>query len=95
RAGYVADINAMEVGMAAVVLGAGRNKKGDPVDHAVGIVLGAKVGDRVDAGEPLFTVHANDDGTLTQAVERVLGAYAWSEEPVEPPALIKQVVSTL
>lgn len=93
RAGYVADINAMEVGMAAVVLGAGRNKKGEPIDHSVGIVLEAKVGDRVDVGDPLFTVHANDEGTLAQAEERVLGAYAWSAEPVKPPALIKQVVS--
>ncbi len=52
--GYIAALDAREVGMAAVALGAGRDKKTDPIDHAVGIVLGPKVGDHVAAGEPLF-----------------------------------------
>jgi pyrimidine-nucleoside phosphorylase len=93
RSGYIAALNAMEVGMAAVLLGAGRSKKGDPIDHAVGIVLEAKVGARVEAGDPLFTVHANDERALNEATQRVLDAYTWSDQPVEPPPLIKQVVS--
>ena len=93
RSGYIAALNAMEVGMAAVLLGAGRSKKGDPIDHAVGIVLEAKVGARVEAGDPLFAVHANDERALNEATQRVLDAYTWSDQPVEPPPLIKQVVS--
>lgn len=94
RSGYIAALNAMKVGMAAVLLGAGRNKKGDPIDHAVGIVLKAKVGARVEDGDPLFTIHANDSQALEEATQRVLEAYTWSDEPVQPPPLIKQVVST-
>ncbi|MGQ9458807.1 MAG: thymidine phosphorylase [Anaerolineae bacterium] len=94
RSGYIVALNAKEVGMAAVLLGAGRNKKGDPIDHAVGIVLNAKVGARVEDGDPLFTVHANDGQALEEATQRVLEAYTWSDEPVQPPPLIKQVVST-
>lgn len=94
RSGYIAALNAMKVGLAAVLLGAGRNKKGDPIDHAVGIVLKAKVGARVEDGDPLFTIHANDSQALEEATQRVLEAYTWSDEPVQPPPLIKQVVST-
>ena len=51
RAGYVQRINALEVGLTSVDLGAGRAKKGDPIDYAVGILLHAKVADRVEAGQ--------------------------------------------
>jgi pyrimidine-nucleoside phosphorylase len=60
RAGYVADLAADAIGVASVRLGAGREKKGDPIDHATGIVLRAKVGDRVAKGEVLAEVHADD-----------------------------------
>lgn len=95
RNGYVAALNAMEVGMAAVLLGAGRNKKGDPIDRSVGILLEAKIGAHVEVGAPLFTVHANDERALEEATQRVLEAYTWSDEPVQPPPLIKQVVSNV
>jgi len=93
RSGYVEGINAMEIGMTAVLLGAGRNKKGDPIDPAVGIVLGPKVGDYVELGEPLFTIHTRDEAALQEGLQRVLAAYSWSEEPVTPPRLIKKVLS--
>lgn len=57
--GYVSNIVADEVGIAAMMLGAGRAKKEDNVDPAVGLVLHKKVGDRVEAGESLLTIHAN------------------------------------
>ena len=60
RAGYVQHINALEVGLTSVDLGAGRAQKGDPIDYAVGILLHVKVADRVEAGQTLFTIHAND-----------------------------------
>lgn len=88
RDGYIAELNAMEVGLTSALLGAGRAKKGDPVDHAVGIILHAKIGDRVTAGAPLFTIHASHPEHIAMARERMLAAYAWSDEPVTPPPLI-------
>ncbi len=84
RSGSISQVHARSVGEAAVALGAGRAKKSDPVDHAVGFVIHTKVGDRVEKGDPLFTVHANDEEKLTEAREAVLAAYSFSDEVVEP-----------
>jgi len=85
RGGYVAEADAMEIGLTAVSLGAGRAKKGDAIDPAVGIVLAAKVGDAMEQGAPLFTLHANDETKLAEAERRVLAAFTWQDQPVEPP----------
>jgi pyrimidine-nucleoside phosphorylase len=90
--GYVSGLNARAVGMTSMLLGGGRAKKGDSVDHAVGIVLRAKVGDRVEKGQPLLTLHANDSAKLSGAKQQLLAAYDWSEEPVSAPRLIHLVV---
>jgi pyrimidine-nucleoside phosphorylase len=90
--GYVAGLDAMEVGLTAMLLGAGRAKKGDPIDHAVGVVLQVKVGDYVKHGEPLLTIHANDGDKLIQAQERLLAAYTWSEESVQAPPLVYEII---
>jgi pyrimidine-nucleoside phosphorylase len=84
ESGYLSQIHARLVGEAAVALGAGRAQKGDPVDFAVGFEILHKVGERVQAGEPLFIVHANDPEKLKQAREAVLAAHLLSETPVEP-----------
>lgn len=81
--GYVAGIHAAEIGYAAVGLGAGREKKGDPIDHAVGIVVHRKVGDPVQAGDPLFTIHASDADRMHAALERVGAAFRFSDDPVD------------
>lgn len=75
RSGFIRQIDAREIGLAAVDLGAGRHKKTDAIDHAVGFVIHHKVGDRVAKGDPLFTVHANDRSRLKQAHERVAAAH--------------------
>lgn len=93
RSGYLLAINAREVGEAAVGLGAGRAKKGDPIDHAVGVVIHHKVGDRVEQGEPLFTVHANDTTKLAEAKDRLLKAHQWSEQPCPPLPLFYEVIA--
>ncbi|NMC79615.1 MAG: thymidine phosphorylase [Chloroflexi bacterium] len=82
---YLQVLNAREVGETAVDLGAGRARKGDPIDHAVGIVVHRKVGAWVEKGEPLFTIHAEDAEKLKSARERLLAAHQWSQEPC--PAL--------
>ncbi len=84
RSGWLAEINARRVGEAAVDLGAGRARKGDPIDHAVGFVIHHKVGDRVERGEPLFTLHASDEARGAQARQRVLEAHVFSDEAVAP-----------
>jgi len=92
RAGYLLGIHAREVGETSVELGAGRARKTDPIDHAVGIVIHHKVGDRVEKDGPLFTVYANDSQKLAQAKERLLGAHQWSEVPCQPLPLFYGVI---
>jgi thymidine phosphorylase len=91
RAGYVQHINALEVGLTSVDLGAGRAKKGDPIDYAVGILLHAKVADRVEAGQVLFTIHADDPDKAVAAEERLRRAIAIGDEAVV--ALFTWIVS--
>jgi len=83
QSGYLAQVQARSVGEAAVTLGAGRARKSDPVDHSVGFIIHHKVGDQVEKGEPLFTIHASDEKKLAEARETVLSAHGFSEYPVE------------
>jgi thymidine phosphorylase len=73
-------------------LGAGRERKEDPVDPAVGVVVHAKPGDEVDAGEPLAHVHARDAAAAEAAAAEVLAAYELGGEPVEAPALLLETI---
>ena len=80
--GYLSQIHARLIGEAAVDLGAGRAKKTDPVDHAVGFEILHKVGDFVQKGDDLFVVHANHAEKLIKAREAVLAAHAFSQDKV-------------
>jgi pyrimidine-nucleoside phosphorylase len=82
--GYLKQIQARNIGEASVALGAGRAKKGDPIDHAVGFVIHHKVGDKIEKGEPLFTVHADDEKLLAESRKAVLAAHRWEDVPVLP-----------
>jgi pyrimidine-nucleoside phosphorylase len=93
REGYLSQLDAMVVGLTALYLGAGRKSKGDPVDHAVGLVLHKKIGDSVERGDDLFTIHAPNEETADAAQARLLEAYAWEDHPVEAPPLLYRVVS--
>jgi pyrimidine-nucleoside phosphorylase len=84
RNGFISQVHARIVGEASVTLGAGRARKGDPIDHAVGFLIHKKVGDKVETGEPLFEIHANDEAKLVEARTNVLSAYAFSDEFVPP-----------
>ena len=84
RNGYLAQIQARSVGQAAVTLGAGRAKKSDRIDHAVGLIIHHKVGDKVNKGERLFTIHANDESKLAEAREAVLAAHSFCDDQVAP-----------
>jgi len=94
RSGYVAGLNAREVGLTSALLGGGRTRKGDPIDHAVGVVLAKKIGNYVKKDEPLLTIHANDERKLTDARRRLLDAYSWSDDPVDRPPLIHEIINS-
>ena len=85
RFGYLERVHARIIGEAAVALGAGRARKGDLVNRAVGFLIHRKVGDYVDQGHPLFTIYADDEAKLVACRQAVQTAFGWSDQPV--PAL--------
>jgi pyrimidine-nucleoside phosphorylase len=91
RAGFVRAVRARQVAAAAMALGAGRVRKEDPVDHAVGIVCRAKHGDRVERGEALAEIHARDETAAESAEATLRAAYEVGDEP-EPRPLILDVI---
>jgi pyrimidine-nucleoside phosphorylase len=86
--GHVRAVRSREVAEVAMDLGAGRARKGDPIDHAVGVVCRAKRGDRVEAGEPLAEIHARDDAAAESAGAALLAAYEIGEEPELRPLVL-------
>jgi len=92
RRGFVSGIDAQAVGLAAMALGAGRARKEDAIDPAVGIRLGRKVGEEVAAGEPLAVVLANDEARGEEARRRVRAAYRLADTPPAPRPLIHTVI---
>lgn len=93
KSGRLSQIHAREVGLTALALGAGRTKKGEPIDHAVGVVIHRKVGERVESGEPLFTVHARTEESAVAASERLLAAHTWSETSEPLPVFYNAIFS--
>ena len=92
RSGYVHTLDALAVGHAVMMLGGGREKKGDAIDHAVGVVLHKKMGDRVEAGDVLCEIHVNDERRLSEVQERLLVAYTLTDEPPALPPLIHAIL---
>jgi pyrimidine-nucleoside phosphorylase len=92
RDGFVEAIDALEIGLSAVDLGAGRLRKEDRIDHAAGFVIEAPVGARVRAGEPIVTVHAGTQELVDRVAERVLGAWRIVDHEVRrPPHVLARV----
>ncbi|HUX75630.1 MAG TPA: thymidine phosphorylase [Anaerolineae bacterium] len=83
RSGYLASLNAAEIGRAVIELGGGREKMGDPIDHSAGVIVHYKLGDLVQKDTPLFTIHANAEAQLAAARERALAAHTFSNSPVQ------------
>lgn len=90
--GNIAEINARVVGETSVIMGAGRAKKGDKIDFAVGFRILHKVGDTVNKGDPLFEIHARTPESMKYAKEEILSAFSWSTEPVQPLPLFYDVI---
>ncbi|MGZ6389773.1 MAG: thymidine phosphorylase [Ktedonobacterales bacterium] len=92
RAGYIAHIDAEHIGLASVRLGAGRRHKGDPIDHSVGFVLQAKVGDKLEAGAPLIEIYARSQHEAQAIHQALLHAYHWSDQaPAKLPLILSSV----
>ncbi|AEP00888.1 pyrimidine-nucleoside phosphorylase [Heyndrickxia coagulans 36D1] len=89
--GYVSKMVADQIGVAAMMLGAGRATKEDKIDFAVGIVLRKKVGDRVEAGEPLATIYANREA-VEEVKEKIYDNITISDHG-EEPKLIHKIIT--
>ncbi|UXV33002.1 pyrimidine-nucleoside phosphorylase [Mammaliicoccus sciuri] len=89
--GYVSHIVADEIGVASMLLGAGRATKDDIIDLAVGLVLNKKVGDKVEAGESLVTIYANQED-VKDVEAKILENITISDEQVKP-TLIHKVIT--
>ncbi|OJX47243.1 MAG: pyrimidine-nucleoside phosphorylase [Chloroflexi bacterium 44-23] len=90
--GYVKMVHARRIGEASVDLGAGRTQKGDPIDHAVGIVVHQKVGNYVLEGEPLFSIHSNSEARLEDGIKSVNKAFILSKDVCDPLPLFYEIV---
>jgi pyrimidine-nucleoside phosphorylase len=89
RGGYVRSCHALRLGDAAMRLGAGRATKEDAIDHAVGIVVNAKAGERVERGAPLATVHARSQADVDAAA--VAACFELGDEQVPPPPVLVEI----
>ncbi|MGB9678767.1 MAG: pyrimidine-nucleoside phosphorylase [Thermoanaerobacteraceae bacterium] len=85
---YIKDLMALDLGLIAMKLGAGRERKEDVIDLAVGIMLGGKAGDVIKKGDPIATIYANDEEKLKWALEEIKKFIILSESHVERPVLI-------
>ena len=93
RAGHVARLGAIAVGIAALHLGAGRASKEDEIDHSVGVVCHRKRGDSVERGDVLAEVHARDEASADAGVAEVLAAYELSDAPPAAQPLVLDVLT--
>ena len=90
--GYVEHIEADDVGLVSMHLGGGRVTKESAIDLSVGVVLHKKVGDRVEPGESLATIHASSEEKAARAEELLRACYTLSPYPVEKAPFIKNIV---
>ena len=92
KEGYVNRVHAEKVGLISMHLGGGRATKESSIDLSVGVVLHKKVGDAVQSGESLATIHASSSEKAQEAARMLLECFEFSAEPVTPPAFIKQII---
>ena len=92
KSGYVSHIECEKVGLISMHLGGGRKAKGDTIDLSVGLVLHKKVGDWVEKGESIATIHASAMEKAQEAAESLRACCTFSAEPVRRPKLIKDIV---
>lgn len=92
ESGYINHIETEEIGLATMMLGGGRETKDSVIDLAVGYIFEKKLGDRVEAGDTIAIIHANDKDKMTASKERFLKAITIGKEPTDKPAFIKGMI---
>ncbi|BBM44955.1 thymidine phosphorylase [Leptotrichia trevisanii] len=90
--GYVKKIKTEEIGKAAMIIGAGRAKKEDEVDHAVGINIFRKVGEKVGKNEKIAEIYYNNDKNVQESRNMILDAFVLTKEEVEKPKAILEII---
>ena len=90
--GYIGRILAEHVGLVSMHLGGGRATKDSEIDLSVGVILHKKVGDKVEKGESLATIHASSEEKAQEAAKLLRDCYQFSDTPVERPEFIKAIV---
>ena len=93
ESGFIASFNSEEVGVAAMLLGAGRVDLSSPIDLGAGIMLKKKIGDHVNKGESLATFYTNDKPSIEGAITRFTQAVSFSDKPLAPPSLVHAIVT--
>jgi len=93
KSGYLSKADAEAIGRASLLLGAGRAKTTDTIDHAVGISGLKKIGERVEEGEPLCLIHSNGHEDQTQLFQLLETAFEINEQPIKPKELIYEIIS--
>jgi len=93
RAGFIAEMTAGAVGVAGMVLGGGRERAGDAVDHAVGIVCRAKPGERVAAGQVVYEVHYRTTSRLLAALPLLEESFGVADAPPDPRPLVLEEIA--
>jgi pyrimidine-nucleoside phosphorylase len=93
RSGYIQSTKCEQLGIALAMLGGGREKKEDTIDHGVGLEFHKRIGDAVERGEPLVTIHYNADAKLADAKAMIAASYEIAPQPPrETPALIRRLI---
>lgn len=93
KAGYIKHMDAEKIGISSVILGAGREKKGDPIDFSAGIMLVKKTCDYVQEGDVIAQFHTSDSSKLKAAEELFKSAIEYSDEPIPAPTLVYEIIS--
>ena len=93
EAGHISRIDCEEIGLAAMMLGAGRENKDSVIDLSVGLRLVKHVGDKVEKGESLAELHVDAKRNNQKAMDRLQSAFHFSKDPVNPQPLILDIVS--
>ncbi len=92
RRGFVKRINTEDIGVASILLGAGRIKKDDEIDHSVGLKILKKIGDRVEEGETIALIYYSERSKLEEAVQKVMNAYEIGDEEAKKLPMIYEVI---
>jgi pyrimidine-nucleoside phosphorylase len=93
RGGYFASADCTKVGWAVQRLGAGRERAGEPVEAHAGLAMHVKLGAKIEAGQPLATLFAEEEARFAEPEELLTEALTIGDKPVAAPRLIREIIS--